>query len=1110
MKTLLSPAVATNSRVIYNYMNILNKLSHLRRPITVASVLVLATYSTGVLSQENNLRFDAAKNFEQNSAPDKPAVFAGERGGINYADNALVGKVEVEVDKDGLPADGQSSSKITVRLKNISGQPMDGIVTVEVSGGRLQLPDAKTDELSVGRRDLDRVTPGTQIKVQGGVAEFNLQAPDASQDVRIRVTAGSVTAEGIVSFLPDVREMIAAGLIEGAIRLSKKDAAQFASARLDDGFETELRQFERQFNDGKGSAAARAAVFLKGKIKGETLLTLAYDSEKETRARLLRDIRPEEFYPVYGDASLKGFDARSSSKLYVRVDEKKNYVLYGDFTTDNHFSPESGGKISSIRLRDLGQYNRTMTGVKGHWENPGFAGGAFATRDSLKQVVEEYQANGTSGPFAVRNNSALENSEKVELIVRDRNQLGMVKTVTTLVRFTDYSFEPFSGRILFKSAIPSTTPSGDPVYVRITYEVDTGGESFWVGGVDGQAAVGDVAVIGGSLVSDQNPNAPYKLGSINAAVKLGDKTRLTGELAMSEATTYSLSGGATTTRYALPTGQAGESKNEASGKAGRVALEHKDENVEAKIFVSAAGSEFVNPAASVSQGRREAGANASVNVTEKIKLFGDVTKSEDHLTGAERGQAQLGAGLTVNDRFSVEFGVRRIKEDSPNGVISLPQGPSGITTPGGTPVGGFGGGVDPVNLTGNGSSVTTLAPISSTVSTGGFNHLEATTLRLGAKWKATDLFTLSGEVEGDVQGDDKRRFALGGNYQMAERTRLFGRYETQSGLGSVYSLTPGDKSSAFVFGVDNTYMAGGQLFSEYRLRDAINGREAQLANGLRNTFNVSEGLAYTASAEHLKILRGPSPEALALTGGVDYTADPLWKGSARLEWRRAFDTVATPGNDSWLSTVSLARKLDRDWTMLARNYLLYAQNKAAGNALQDRIQWGFAYRDTDTNKFNGLAKYEYKIERNDAQAYERKAHVLSSHGDYHPSRPWWWTGRAAAKRVEETGATNYSAYLGSGRVVYDVTENWDVGLMASLLYSPQGAARQYAAGAEIGYLMRQNLWLSLGYNFTGFSDKDLTASDYTNSGLFIRLRFKFDENLFRKDSAKTSAETTDR
>jgi hypothetical protein len=201
--------------------------------------------------------------------------------------------------------------------------------------------------------------------------------------------------------------------------------------------------------------------------------------------------------------------------------------------------------------------------------------------------------------------------------VRDRNQLGIVKTVTPLARFTDYSFGPFSARILFKSAIPSTTLSGDPVYVGITYKVDTGGESFWVGGVDGQAAVGSAGIIGGSLVTDQNPHAPFKLGSVNAAVKLGDKTRLTGELAMSDATTYSLSSGTLTTRYALPTGQAGEIKNETSGKAGRVALEHQDENFEARIFAAAAGSEIVNQAASVSQGRREAGGYASVKASEK-------------------------------------------------------------------------------------------------------------------------------------------------------------------------------------------------------------------------------------------------------------------------------------------------------------------------------------------------------------------------------------------------------------------------------------------------------------------------------------------------------------
>jgi hypothetical protein len=51
---------------------------------------------------------------------------------------------------------------------------------------------------------------------------------------------------------------------------------------------------------------------------------------------------------------------------------------------------------------------------------------------------------------------------------------------------------------------------------------------------------------------------------------------------------------------------------------------------------------------------------------------------------------------------------------------------------------------------------------------------------------------------------------------------------------------------------------------------------------------------------------------------------------------------------------------------------------------------------------------------------------------------------------------------------------------------------------EAGYLLQQNLWLSAGFNHSGFAgDADLAGYEYTRSGAYIRLRFKFDENLFK-------------
>jgi hypothetical protein len=63
------------------------------------------------------------------------------------------------------------------------------------------------------------------------------------------------------------------------------------------------------------------------------------------------------------------------------------------------------------------------------------------------------------------------------------------------------------------------------------------------------------------------------------------------------------------------------------------------------------------------------------------------------------------------------------------------------------------------------------------------------------------------------------------------------------------------------------------------------------------------------------------------------------------------------------------------------------------------------------------------------------------------------------------------------------------------------AGTRYLVGAEVGYLLTANLWLSGGYNFVTYQDDDLVDSDTTVKGAYMRLRFKFDEDLFNVGSA---------
>ena len=1053
---------------------------------------------------------------------------------IDDSGQGLLDQVVVEVDRDGVPADGQSPVTVQVQLYDRDGKPLSGTqyVTIEHSGGRLLLPGASTDEFGPGAGDADKVIPGVQLRVENGVAAFQLLAPHDPQDVTLRITAGGHTAQGVIGFIPEMRELLATGLVDGVINFNRRSNASLISpVQHNDAFDRDIRRWEKQFNNGKANASARTAFFVKGKIKGEYLLTAAYDSDKDVRGRLLRDIQPDDYYPVYGDSSLRGFDARSAERLYVRVDNKRSYLLYGDFQTGDSLATATGlGGSGVMPQRMLGTYNRTATGLGWHYENERVRSNVFAIEDSLRQVIEEFRSQG-SGPYALRNNAVLEGSERVEVITRDRNQPSRIVSVRSLARLVDYSFEPFSGRILLNQFLSSFDADLNPVSLRITYELDQGTEKFWTYGGDAQVRVTDKLEVGASAVDDRNPYAPFQMGSVNAGYRFGANTALVAEFARtrSEVNTNSLN----------QVGSPGlmDAVGEVEGDAWRVEFGHDGEKFDARLFAARTDPAFNNAASALYGGRGEYSANLTYRVGPRLELYVEGLRSEDrNPDGGERDAAGAGARIKAGQRLTVDLGLRSIRETI--GVNSTWSTNTGYGNVGGL-TGGFatgaGGGalgygqqaLDPATglMVINGSS--TGQVINSDLAVG--TELESDSARLGLGYRFSDRFSAGAEVEQAISGEDRHRVAAGLDYQVFERSRLYGRSERQTGLTSAYGITTTEREAdALVFGVDSTYLRDTQAFSEYRLRDAISGRDVQAASGIRNTWDIAEGLRLSSSAEHVNVIDGSTGDNTGLALALDYSANPLWRGALRVEHRISDDVRQTEevneAFDTTLVQFMAARKLNRDWTLLARNYLLATNYEARGDVLQDRFQIGAAYRDTDRNRINALMRYEYKLERDESglilqdgnvvdgtsQEVRTRAHIVSSHADWHPSRPWWITGRVAGKWQRDQFAyadgsrvnSTFRAMLVSGRIVYDITENWDVGVLAST-FRGQNQANQYAYGVEVGRLLRQNLWLSAGYNWTGFTgDRDLSGYEYTQQGVFLRLRFKFDEDLFRPDPVR--------
>jgi uncharacterized repeat protein (TIGR01451 family) len=916
------------------------------------------------------------------------------------------GKIEVTVPKDSIFADAKTFVPIQVRLVDGRGTPVSARtpLTLELTKGSWQVTDLNTLE------------PGVQVFVQGGTATFNLLAPSEPGDALIRVSSGILTVEKKISFVPELRSLIAAGLVDAKVNLFGFKPRGGRSVATSE-FEEELRGF----TSGNGNTKARGALFAKGQIQGKYLLTMRYDSQRATDERLFRDIQPDEYYPVYGDDSVKGYDAQSSSRLYIRIDDQKSYLLYGDYVTS-----------SSNEARSLGEYNRSLNGIRAHHENDKVSANFFVAHDNSTQNLVELRGRGISGPYVLGSSGNIsDGSEKVEIIVRDRNQPSVILSVTAQTRFADYQIDSRTNGILFNRPVPSVDSNLNPIFIRVSFEINQGGPRFTVAGIDAQVRVAKNLEVGAAMVQDENPENRSKLRSLNATFQITEGTTLIGEWAQSDT---NLSG---------------------RGDASRLELTHQSDKLTARAFVGKSDIGFNNPASVLSAGRKEASMKATYKVSSQNLLKAEAIKTEDVQTGGNREGAQLSLEHTFDNQVRLEVGLRHAKEtNAPAQPTSAP----------------------PVDFTSLRAKLTTPVP----------NQPRA------------NVFA---EYEQDINDSSKKAIALGGDYQLNERSRLYLRHELISSLSGRYALNDIQDQHATLVGIDMDYAKDAHVFSEYRINNGIAGREAEAAIGLRNLWQIANGVRVNTSFE--RINGNSENKSTAITGSIEYTRLENLKATLRLEGRNS-----SAGN-TILATAGAAYKMNNDVTLLAKGVLNSGSGENANRiGLYDRLLFGAAYRDSQNDRLNALAKFEWRRGRPGNTTFGEivdSARLVSLNANYRASRRLVVSGHYAAKWAQ-TNSNNLKSsklsQLASGRLTRELDHRSNLSLMASFATKHDG--NKIGLGLEYNRAIRDNLWLGLGYNHSDIDDADLLEADGPGNGFYIRLRWKFDENIFGRQTISNS------
>lgn len=929
-------------------------------------------------------------------------------------------------------ADGQTPVEVSVQLLDAQGVPITSrtALTLESSQGEWQTPD------------LDLKEPGTQVFVEGGVGHFALLPPSSPGKARLRISSGAVRAESELTFLPNLRPMVAVGIVEGLLNLRNINPNALAQTQNGDTFEREIQSASRSFANGKDSAAARSSLYLKGKVLGSSLLTLAFDSDKPSDTALFRDIQPDQFYPVYGDSSVKGYDAQSTGKLYVRLDHGTSYGLYGDYSTQ-----------SDNPARVLTQYSRALNGAKTHIEEGNLTVDGFASYTNSTQAIDEIPANGTSGPYQLSKLGGVINSQQVDIVTRDRNQPSIVLTAVPLTQFTDYAIEPATGQILFKAPVPSLDASLNPITIRVTYEISSGGPRFWVGGIDLREKLTDDFTLGGTYIRDANPSNQQNLRGSNFLWNLTPDTTLVGELAQSQSDLLG------------------------SGDARRIELRHTDPRLQTRVYAVQTDPTFSNPSSTYTAGAAEYGAKIGYAIDDKNRLVVEALKTTTSGSVIQTPSSIPLAGAPT----SVAGGASR--EGESIGIEhSLPMN---------------------VKLTTSLRHVDANAQPTQPLAAGAVpNAYTSARVRLDTPVPGVPKANAFAQYEQALDDANRKATTVGATYQVAPETKLYATHQTSNSLSGDYGLSPSQQNYATVGGIDTTYMKDGQLFNEYRVGSGIDGRSAEAAVGLRNLWHLAPGLGLSTSIQQVHAISGVvNDKATALTGALEYTANPDWKGSTRLEWSKS----AT--SQTWLSSVGVAAKLNPDITFLTRgSYNQQTNAVAASGAIRlSQAQFGLAYRPADSDAWNALARVEFKRNQNSTlgvgQNIDEAANIFSMHANYQPNGSWVINGRYGVKLATDYSggiASSYTAQILGGRSTWDLSSKWDAGVQYYIECGGNGrSSRQQAVGAEVGYLVMKNLWLSVGYNIKGFTDRDLAAEDYTQRGFYLRLRFKFDENLFK-------------
>ncbi|MBI4843744.1 MAG: OmpA family protein [Nitrospirae bacterium] len=451
-------------------------------------------------------------------------------------------------------------------------------------------------------------------------------------------------------------------------------------------------------------------------------------------------------------------------------------------------------------------------------------------------------------------------------------------------------------------------------------------------------------------------------------------------------------------------------------------------------------------------GTRKFGADARYMLSERLSIRGQAYRQEESASGTERDFAEIGSDYT-GTTFGIRSALRQVEDRLSDGTTNrLVQ-----------------------------------AALGGTVSM--FNS----------------RLMLRADREQSIGGDDESidfptKTILGADYLLSPPVTLFAEHEFTEGEN-----IDTENSRA---GMRARPWNGGSLNTVLTRQNAKDGTRVFATMGLLQTWKYNGKWSFDGGFDHSRTIADDGGATLpSLLSGEDFSSVSL--GASYLEekwsWNWRGEARYSDTEERYGLLTGIYGEVSKGLGMSASLQMFTSETDYGSKTLSGDIRLGAAYRPRNT-RWIVLDRLDLYFDEQDGPDtdYSSWKIVNNMNANYKPDRENQIAFHYGAKYVRDTfDGISYSGFtdLIGIEARHDVTRRWDIGAHGSLLHSWNSDMYDYGAGASIGCSIVKNAWVSLGYNFTGFIDRDFSNGKYTAKGPYIQFRLKFDQYSM-KDIAK--------